>query len=82
VNCTVQFDWIIIDGYTAKEEVTTGAAAGTRDGEIQSMGMYVENHIGSRVSNCGIRMGPHVVEELVNSFLVFSVGADCCVAML
>ncbi len=65
MNCAVQFDWITVDGYTAEEEVTTGTAAGTRGGEIQSIGMYVENHIRSRVS----RMGPHVVEELVNLFL-------------
>jgi hypothetical protein len=69
VNCAIQFDWIPIDGYTAKEEVPTGMAAGVRGGEIQRIGMYVENHIGSMVSNCGIRMGPHVVKELVNLFL-------------
>ncbi len=69
MNCTIQFDWITINGYTAKEEVTTGAAASLRDGETQSIGMYVENHIGSTVLNCGIRMGPHVVKKLVNLFL-------------
>jgi hypothetical protein len=69
VNCAVQFDWFTIDGYTAKEDVTTGAAASMRGGEIQGIRMYVENHIKSTVSNCGIRMGPHVVKELVNSFL-------------
>jgi hypothetical protein len=69
VNCTVQFDWITVDGYTAGEEVTTGTAAGTRGREIQSIGMYVENHIGCTVSYCSIRMGPHVVKELVNLFL-------------
>ncbi len=63
MNCAVQFDWITIDGYTAKEEVTTGTAASRQGGEIQSIRMYVENHIGSTVSNCGIRMGPHVVKE-------------------
>ncbi len=61
MNCTVQFDWITVDRYTAMEEVTTSAAASTQGREIQSIGMYIENHIGSMVSNCGIRMGPHVV---------------------
>ncbi len=69
MDCAVQFDWITLDGYTTEEEVTTSTAAGTWGREIQSIGMYVENHIGSTVSNCGIRMGPHVVKELVNSFL-------------
>ena len=61
VNCAIQFDWITVDGYTAKEEITTGTAAGTQGGEIRSIGMYVENHIGCTVSNCSIRMGQHVV---------------------
>jgi hypothetical protein len=79
VNCIVQFDWITIVKYTAEEEITTGIAAGMRGGEIQSIGMYVENHIGCTVSNRSIRMGPHVVEELVNLFLgVLSGGRLLC----
>ncbi len=69
VDCAVQFDWITFNEYTAKEEITTGMAAGTRGREIQSIGMYDENHIGCTVSNCSIRMGPHVIKELVNLFL-------------
>jgi hypothetical protein len=61
VNCAIQFDWITIDGYTTKEEITTGTAASTQGREIQSIGMYVENHIECTLSNCSIRMGPHVV---------------------
>ena len=34
VNCTVQFDWITLNRYTAEEEITTGTAASTRGGEI------------------------------------------------
>jgi hypothetical protein len=79
VNCTVQFDWITLNRYTAEEEITTGTAAGMRGGEIQSIGMYVENHIGCLISNCSIRMSPHVVKELVNLFLdVLSVGQLLC----
>ncbi len=39
VNCTVQFDWITVNGYTAKEEITTGMAAGMQGREIQSIGV-------------------------------------------
>jgi hypothetical protein len=79
VNCTVHFDWITVDGYTAKEEITTGTAAGKRAEEIQSIGMYIENHIGCMVLNCSIRMGLDVVEELVNLFLgVLSGGRLLC----
>ncbi len=47
VNCAIQFDWIIVNRYTAdaEEEITPGMAAGMQGGEIQSIGMYVENHI-------------------------------------
>jgi hypothetical protein len=41
--------------------------------------MYVENHIRCTVLNCSIRMGSHVVEELVNFFLgVLSGGQLLC----
>jgi hypothetical protein len=66
VNCAVQFDWITVNRYTAKEEITTSTAAGMRGREIQNIGMYVENHIGCTVLNCSIRIGPHVVKELVD----------------
>jgi hypothetical protein len=79
VNCAIHFDWITLDGYTAKEEIATSTAAGTRGREIQSIRMYVENHIGCTVSNCSIRMGPHVVKELANLFLgVLSGGRLLC----
>jgi hypothetical protein len=74
VSCAIQFDWITVNGYTAEEEITTGTAASRWGGEIQCIGIYVENHIGCTVLNCSIRMGPHVVEELVNLFLCFLSG--------
>ncbi len=41
--------------------------------------MYIENHIGCTVLNGSIRMGPHVVEELVNLFFgVLSGGQLLC----
>ncbi len=39
VNCAIQFDWITINGYTAKEEITTSTAVGMQGREIQSIRM-------------------------------------------
>jgi hypothetical protein len=79
VSCAIQFDWITVNRHTPEEKITTGMAAGTRGREIQSIGMYIETHIGCTVFNCSIRMGPHLVEELVNSFLgVLSRGRLLC----
>ena len=79
VDCAIQFDWITINRYAAEEKITTGMAVGTQGWEVQSIGIYIENHIGCTVSNFSIRMSPHVVEEMVNSFLgVFSRGQLLC----
>ncbi len=77
VNGAVEFDRIVLNGETAKEEVATSTALCTRDREIRRVGVYVEYHVQDAVSYDGVGMRPHVIKECVNPYLGVLVGADC-----
>ncbi len=69
VDGAVEFDRTAINRETAEEEVATSTALGTRGREIRRGGVGVEYHVQGAVSYDGIRVCPHVIEELIDSFL-------------
>ncbi len=60
-------DSVIWNRGKSKKKVSTGATVSVGCAKVGSIGMDIEDHVGSSVSNFGIRMRGHVVQELVNS---------------
>jgi hypothetical protein len=82
VDGIVEFDRVAIVEETSKEEVATGTAPCMRGKEIRCVRVDVEYHVRGAVLYDGVGVCPHVIEELLDPFLVFLVGTDCLVAML
>jgi hypothetical protein len=79
VNHIIELDGVTVLWNAAKKEVSTGPSAGLGCKEILRIRVYIENHVGGRISNLGIRMCPHVIKELVDSFVgVFGGGRLLC----
>jgi hypothetical protein len=68
VDCTIKFDWVASYWKTTKEEMATSVTAGSLGREIQCIGKDVVYHVGGTVSDEGIWMSPHVVEESADLF--------------
>ena len=71
MDCAIDNDWFVISSNTKKEEIascTTSCLGGT---EIGGIGVYVDDHVGSSVSNFCIGVCPHVVKELADTSKCF-----------
>ena len=79
MDCTIDNDWFGVSWNATKEEVSSCTTACLGGTEIGGIRLYVEDHVGSSVSDFGIGVYPHVVEELVDmSECLFSRGTLLC----
>jgi hypothetical protein len=79
MDCAIDNDWLGVSWNTTEEEVSSCTTACLGGTEIGGIGVYVEDHVGSSVSDFCIGVCPHVVEELVDrSECLFSRGTLLC----
>jgi hypothetical protein len=67
MDCAIDESWLRVSRNTTKEEViscTTLCLGGT---EVEGIRVYVEDHVGSSISDFCIGVRPHVVKELVHT---------------
>ncbi len=65
MDCIIDNDWFGISWNTTKEEIASCMTSCLGGTEIEGIGVYVEDHVGSSVSDFCIGVRLHVVEELV-----------------
>ncbi len=69
MDSAIEFDWVAINGYAAKEKIDTGMAMCARCREIWGIRIDIKDHIRGAVAALCIRMSPHVGKELFDSLL-------------
>jgi hypothetical protein len=79
MDCAIDNDWFVVLWNTTKEEIASCMTSCLGGTEIGGIRVYIEDHVGSTVSDFCIRVCSHVVKELVDtSKCLFSRGTLLC----
>ncbi len=67
MDCTIDEYWLRVSQNTTKEEVISSMTSCLEGTEVGGIRVYVDDHVGSSMSDFCIGVHPHVVEELVQT---------------
>jgi hypothetical protein len=67
MNCAIDDYQLSVTWITTKEEVTSCTISCLEGTEVGGIRVYIEDHVGSPISDFCIRVHPHVVKELVHT---------------
>ncbi len=76
----VEADGAAVDRHGPKEEVATDSAAGVGRCEVACVGVDVEDHVGGVITDDGLWVGGHVIQEGIDPFhcLLGGLRLLCC----
>jgi hypothetical protein len=81
IDCAIDNDWFGVSWNTTKEEISSCTTSCLRGTEIGGIRVYIEDHVGSSVSDFCIGVRPHVAMNLLTRASASSLGALCCSAI-